>query len=153
VTPPEPRSSGGKLGPSLCWGRDLPSGGLGSWSRVVLAFPASSPFFPSLRTLLGFSRVLWFALAKRTAYLFPSFCWFVVSLVLFLSGILLRLFPSPSRGNPRSREANWGLIEIWEKELGASGALCAVVESQPGAFLRNVSARGNLPFLRVCQYD
>jgi hypothetical protein len=43
--------------------------------------------------------------------------------------------------------------EIWEKELGASGALCAVVESQPGAFLRNVSARGNLPFLRVCQYD
>ena len=35
----------------------------------------------------------------------------------------------------------------------ASGPAGAEAESQPGALLRNVSARGNLPSPGVCQYD
>lgn len=45
------------------------------------------------------------------------------------------------------------LMEIWGKKLGASSPLRTAAESEPGALLHNVSLPGNLPFLRVCQYD
>lgn len=88
-------------------------------------------------------------------------CVCLFSLALFLSDTFLFYFILFLNRSLRllhveiagPQEAKRDFVGIKGKELGASGPLGAAAESQSGALLRNVSARGNLPSPGVCQYD
>ena len=146
---PSREPPGGTFGQACAGAGTSQVADLGAGSRAALSLPApSSP--PSPRTLLlcsgSRSRLPWAHSVSLPLHFFGLLLPFSSLAPFYRSPRLLHVeIPAPEK-------QSGDLSESGETNR-ASGPAGAEAESQPGALLRNVSARGNLPSPGVCQYD